>query len=81
MQEELKSNRNEAVSMDLIDRFDESRMHLEAFLEGIYNTALVINDADTITVFCSMAQGKVKEMEKVFEKITGKEVFHGKRNL
>ena len=62
------------VSLELIDRFDENRMHLEAFLEGIYNTALAAGQiglgVNTILVFCTMAKARVDEMEKVFREIT-----------
>ena len=64
-----------AISLELIDRFDENRMHLDAFLDGIYNTALsgaTMEDcANSIMVFCSMAKDRVKEMDKVFREITG----------
>jgi len=64
-----------AISLELIDRFDENRMHLDAFLDGIYNSALsgaTMEDcANSIMVFCSMAKDRVKEMDKVFKEITG----------
>jgi rRNA maturation protein Nop10 len=66
-----KENTPPRVSMDLIDRFGEARMELEAFLEGIYNTALQINNSDSIITFCSMAKDRVKVMDEVFAEITG----------
>lgn len=63
---------------ELITSFGEARMQMDAFLEGIYNTAIAEGDpkraVGTIMVFCSMAQDRVKVMDKVFETLTeGKE--------
>lgn len=74
MQKKLKEVKSKVVSLDLIDRYDEARMHLDAFLDGIYNTSISGNDertnAETITVLCSLATRKVREMNKILEEIT-----------
>jgi len=62
------------VSMDLIDRFDEASNHLAAFLDGLFKigTSYDSPKPETIVFFADQAEECLKEMEAVFEEITGK---------
>ena len=60
-------------TLDLINRFDEERLNLESFLDGIYRIAFsghyIEINTETILVFAGKAETALKEMDKVFEEI------------
>lgn len=64
-----------ALPLDLINRFDEARLDLESYLDGIYRIAFSAHyielNHETILVFAGKAETALKEMDKVFEEITG----------